>query len=1070
MEKADILKQKVEEAGLAVCQAGNWHGTPYCWADYNFEIAGVSKTTAKYLFTFTDAEGWNSLFSSYKEFVFSIIIPLYFEQSGDISWNLYWVSVLEQSQLDRIDTQKKILFSGNTEYTRNLFAPLEHLRDFIPVGRVPSVPADENIPMPGEDWARQLEPLGMSFCLDEYSSEALDTYAQSVPIESREASEGVSMTDGEQQISCLRSISIPKSFRPHYYHKDLSVPFAPVNLLFGANGSGKTSVLSAIELGMTGEVRVTPSASLTYPGTDIVISADTNGAPVRLHPPRKAAEMKRLERQWYKNRNTNRPGVQLNSLFHRFNYLSVEETFIFASQQPDLSDAFSKILYGPETVEMWRNRGRYLDECSRMANLCEQEASQCASKLEDMDRIPTAGMAALRAYLSASNFNFVRGETANSILQQVQIILAEYDKVSGLGPVISRANARGKLGSLIVSRKAYGDEVNRIESEIEKNRGLRRQLQTEASNLAFERNRKAALSRQLERALNMFSFYCANRESIENYRDLSAQIPCIELSVKRLRSLIDDCGPALKAPPERHASEIHEEMKQLQEKHSRLRQRRDELAEQISTLELAGEQHSQLLAELHAKGLELYRLDKGRCTCPLCGAQGVTGEKLKRHILSETSQGSAELTSLYHASEEVENELKAVGSRLKLLDPLHLAALEYGNAVDALRQSFPGLGSYDDLCAEYERASSELNSRRAEISRLESGLTVALTEKISSCNSLQSVLDSRRELLKLLESNDFSLPEKACDKELLHSASEIWHDLENEQQEINARLTETHVRMEEQKILLDTYAEQQKAARDALARETDELERANQVSLFWDKVTAFCAVPDMNGESLLSVCERIVSLARDVVESEKRDTERARLKKAEQLARDKEKRCLTLKSALEGLRPPDEYADDFIKQNVAQVSRIFLALHSPQEFSRLGMSDNELMAYRGSEAVPVSQMSTGQRAALVIAVFFQMNFASPHAPNFLLMDEPVANIDDLNVLAMLDFLREMIICRGKQLFFTTANRNIAKLFRRKFSFMGQGFQELDFLRENEQSLTIKQLFFDQHSEVSANSL
>ena len=90
-----------------------------------------------------------------------------------------------------------------------------------------------------------------------------------------------------------------------------------------------------------------------------------------------------------------------------------------------------------------------------------------------------------------------------------------------------------------------------------------------------------------------------------------------------------------------------------------------------------------------------------------------------------------------------------------------------------------------------------------------------------------------------------------------------------------------------------------------------------------------------------------------------------------------------------------------------------------------------------------------------------MNLATPYAPKFLLLDEPVANIDDLNVLALLDFLRELVITHKRQIFFTTANRNVARLFRRKFSFLLQDFQELRFLRAKEQNLEITRYTYDQ---------
>ena len=99
-----------------------------------------------------------------------------------------------------------------------------------------------------------------------------------------------------------------------------------------------------------------------------------------------------------------------------------------------------------------------------------------------------------------------------------------------------------------------------------------------------------------------------------------------------------------------------------------------------------------------------------------------------------------------------------------------------------------------------------------------------------------------------------------------------------------------------------------------------------------------------------------------------------------------------------------------------------------------------------------------------------MNLATPSAPGFLLLDEPVANIDDLNVLALMDFLREIALTHQRQIFFTTANRNVAKLFRRKFSFLEDDFQELWFFRENEHCLQITKRIYDQNRLLESTKL
>lgn len=65
--------------------------------------------------------------------------------------------------------------------------------------------------------------------------------------------------------------------------------------------------------------------------------------------------------------------------------------------------------------------------------------------------------------------------------------------------------------------------------------------------------------------------------------------------------------------------------------------------------------------------------------------------------------------------------------------------------------------------------------------------------------------------------------------------------------------------------------------------------------------------------------------------------------------------------------------------------------------------------------------------------------------SFILLDEPVANMDDIHVLNLMDILRDLAL-NGTQIFFTTANPDVALLFRRKFSFFGAEYKHFTFIR------------------------
>ena len=92
-------------------------------------------------------------------------------------------------------------------------------------------------------------------------------------------------------------------------------------------------------------------------------------------------------------------------------------------------------------------------------------------------------------------------------------------------------------------------------------------------------------------------------------------------------------------------------------------------------------------------------------------------------------------------------------------------------------------------------------------------------------------------------------------------------------------------------------------------------------------------------------------------------------------------------------------------------------------------------------------MSTGQRAAYALSLFLSMNKSLVAGPPVILMDDPIAHIDDLNILSFLDHLRDIAINGSRQIFLATADAKLAGLFRQKFRFMGEdGFREFKLAR------------------------
>ena len=72
-----------------------------------------------------------------------------------------------------------------------------------------------------------------------------------------------------------------------------------------------------------------------------------------------------------------------------------------------------------------------------------------------------------------------------------------------------------------------------------------------------------------------------------------------------------------------------------------------------------------------------------------------------------------------------------------------------------------------------------------------------------------------------------------------------------------------------------------------------------------------------------------------------------------------------------------------------------------------------------------------------------------------MFDDPVTFIDDMNVLSFFDYLREVVIKSKRQVFFATANNDLAFLFRKKFEFLEGELTTHKLERKYDEQITIQ---------------
>ena len=1059
------MLEAILSTGLTADPIQNWReDIPYVWAEQQY--GDPSRAFAKYLFTYHEtAEQWRTWSEWGDHFVSDVIEPVYFRLANDISWNIYWISVLKEEELKKVDPRQRIAFTSNTEYTRNLLLSLEHLSDAIPIGRITVDTMQEELQQPGDIWLKQLEDKGLGFCLDEYAKRKLDAYLAGEPEEQKAA---ISSSDdvAGQRLTKVCSVFIPQGYRSHCYQKNWNIPFQKVNLLYGFNGSGKTSLLSAIELALTGEVRSLQRDALqsdsihAYP----ILLAEVDGRSVALPPPLKPAKKKEREQQFYRMRGTNRTQPQLQNLFHRLNYLSAEETFLFTSDQPKLKELFAKILYGPEIQEMWRNVQSYKSKCAEQAAKYEEEAKRLQMQIDALV-IPSVDIESFKAYLTASGLNFGRDTEPEKILVETQRLQAEYDKVISLGPVPSRAQLAKKrsiqqeqLPVMLKNCAQLKENVALLEG---KERDLIREVEEQTKRCKDSEETVSSL-RALEPLVKQLQFRTNHLDWFNAYQDLIEQITTLETTSNRLQLLKEEYGAILEVVVEATPQQLQEQMRQMHQQRSSLQRRLDDLDAQIEEKTLDQAKQATLFSALRSAGLELYQMNATRHTCPLCGTEGITEQVLREHLQQESALVDQQLQALYQEKQNVSDEYETVKSALKQLGNQKIAAEDYHEALRRIHLDFPSIQNIDDLQKAISDTKKDCFKAKHGLEEIERYL-LAEKEQVSIGGTLDEIFKSRQNFFETIPSQFAERfdPEEA-DETLITTFSALLQHWENTRGELTTALLQKKSEWERVQKELQQIRQDHCRTEQQLEQFHEETARLDQYSTFWDAVGDVAADQELNGAAIRVLCENLHQKAREITVSAKNKDKKEAYQREINDIRTKLDRCGKLRNELECLQSPDFYADKFIGQNIEQISRIFLALHSPQEFSKVAIdTDGQLVAFRNGEKVSINHMSTGQRTALVISVFFWMNLATPFVPNFLLLDEPVANIDDLNVLALMDFLREIAVTHRRQIFFTTANQNVAKLFRRKFSFLLDDFQELRFFREEEHNLQITKRVYDQ---------
>ena len=808
--------------------------------------------------------------------------------------------------------------------------------------------------------------------------------------------------------------------------------FGVVTLICGPNGTGKTSLLEAVELLYCGRNQRNPDAGEAY--SLFATFADGKTENASNHQPASAFRERNLA--WY-----GQSELRTNTLyqsFSRFNFLNTDAAVGLAASKSNFDEDLSKLLVGPEASKTWREVERTSDELEKKLKELSGIRRQVDLELASINRqLSVSGevqqesdavYATLLTTMMEAGWNPPEGDAeagAKLIVQavaQLETVVAEAISFNWAGTPLSVATLRDFVRATEGVLKNADELLVALQSDFDQQRAIE--------------NRITAIEQRVEAANELMSYF------EQGFAERVRTLPDGESEIAKLQIALAGYDPAkvesqTAGTSEMTVLELHEARTVA---FAAAEQRLDAARTEYSKFSQLRDRALLLAQNLRDIAAQILETSPSKDECPLCHTEFPAGQ-LASHMYGGVD-ADVEAVSQTRVDDVRQNERQvevardAVAVTNWLIAACDRLQLTHTESVETV------LAKLDELSREQRRLSEVVSRARAEITAL-------------AATGLR--LERYRQLIEALVSTEVTnVPQQR------EQVKELCDNLEGERLALVAELRNVSSQVQEQQSLIaELFGAGEWTPHElqsTVTRRREQVDLAKAILARIGGLSDMLPCPESRPLSELLVTVRIVrKLVSDF------QSTLANERKTVAVVAEASKRKMQITEQLQGLVPRinrlseaqavlkrirSEFSlpgamEEALRQNRTAIEEIFRRIHSPAEFSGLsGMTT--LIRKDGGGTATLQQVSTGQRAAFALSLFLAQNAQLRSAPPLLLVDDPIAHVDDLNCLSFLDYLREVVITGDRQIVFATANEKLATLFERKFDFLG----ETDFRRYN----------------------
>ena len=953
------------------------------------------------------------------------------DAGADLRWNYYLYFVTSQPKWAAgpfLDA--RTIIEADSQYARKRViseAELEsvlHVRRFAEVAR--ALPPD-----PLHIWTELLGGHDLAFVIDDSLQvpAVVRKIVQGEPSGLSALPSTPQLGDAERAAASLFLTTLEvRGFRPHPRQRKFA--FGDVNLIAGANGTGKTSLLEAIEFLFCGQNK---RGGKVPPQT--VIAARVG--PSRLSTQRTIGKNQLRARHlaWYSKAELKK--VTLHDSFAKFNFLDTDAAVRLSvrTSSDRIGDDLAQLLLGAEAVKTLDRFGRVFREILGTKRVTAAEAAAQEQRAREARR----RAAELRQGPQHSDQLFQKLRDTLARLGWIRLPPAK-ESIDGLDESLESALVNLQLlraagRSLPRNDGALKELLAGTRRVIERVTGFERERHLRLRDQAQQRGLLERLAMQ-DRLLDDLRTLVAS-----GIREQSARMRLREESVGSMVGLVADVESAVTvlSVVDTGGGTVDDAVAGMTRRAREARQQAARAKRVLGDWESRQTALRSLTQQLVHVARDVISHTGDKMHCPLCRTPVRGGELVRR--IEERLQGGAdrEATALRTAAESATAELQTVTTQLTALQVLRRAIpapKEIGMAEAVSRARALG--------ERLESQQAELESLRRKVGVLESqGWTL---RRLNELRGATALADS--------ESSEEALDER------LQSVRRKREDVAATSEEIASRLVslERQVREEAEACVAGSGA-----ADDVIAVLAKRAETVEDAARAFSELTELVRGARQPAESilergLLRASELLTKLITALAQERSNVAALDRELRVEKDARDslaglrvKLKRLSAAENVIGQLMTEHSekaLREEVLRNNAKEISSTFARLHAPNEFE-LHVEDGQLHISRRADnaEVDLNEMSSGQRAAYALSLFLAMNESLRNGPKVILFDDPVAHIDDINTLSFLDYLRDVALSASRQLFFATADSELAGLFKHKFRFLGdERFKVFDLVR------------------------